>query len=365
MSRSQAQLLLDPGERMAPDLSSFLSALTFSELRTSGVSSDVDADAAVRTFRIDRVELHDIEVRTAIGFARAASVELSNASLRLPLRPANAGAAEPFRGVTVDELRVKGASFAPEAVARRADGAAPRRWRLEPLDALDGTLRAEIVDAAWIFDADVAIPISGGRIDFNRATVEHVGPDSSMGVSPKGVYVDAPNGRTYLFLFSSANQPGARYERRGGALLPSRFGDRGSIDLRPMLEALLLAAAPIGALAAGIREIVARTRVRGDFRLGDGVIGDERRRVVLAGRDSGKNLVALAAAPTGGGIVLRVPELSASELHWESTGAIVSAGAVAAMASVQVDNTGAAPAVSLSIAELTVQKISASAAAKG
>ena len=37
---------------------------------------------------------------------------------------------------------------------------------------------------------------------FNRVTVEHVGPDSSMGLSPMGLYVDAPNGRNYLYLLA-------------------------------------------------------------------------------------------------------------------------------------------------------------------
>ena len=85
---------------------------------------------------------------------------------------------------------------------------------------------------------DVTIPVSGGRIDFNRATVEHIGPDSSMGVSRMGVYVDAPNGRTYVYLLSATHVPGAAFERRGG-LLSSRVSDRGSIDLQPCAECFL------------------------------------------------------------------------------------------------------------------------------
>jgi hypothetical protein len=42
-------------------------------------------------------------------------------------------------------------------------------WRLNALDDLEGNIEAFITDAAWSFDADVTLPILGGRIDFNGA----------------------------------------------------------------------------------------------------------------------------------------------------------------------------------------------------
>ena len=344
---------------MSPDLRALVSALTFGELRMSGVSSKGQPGGELRALRVERLEVHEVDLRTALGSVRAARVELSNVTLRLPSHAPSAASPERLPpSLTVDELHLKDATIAPRAMPLRALGAAQQHWRLDPLGSLDGTLHADIVDAAWIFDAEVTIPISGGRVDFNRATVEHIGPDSSMGVSRMGVYVDAPNGRTYLFLLSATHVPGVRFERRDSGLLPGWTGDRGASELQPLLECLL-SGMPIGTLATGTRDMVSRTRVRGEFRLGDGVIGDERHRLVLAGRDQGRNHVALSSAPSGGGIVLRMPELSASELLWESAAAVVSAGALSATLSVQVDDAQAAPAVAVSIADLTLRNVSA------
>ena len=341
---------------MFPDLRSLVPALKFSELRTSGVSWEVAPGSDEQTLRIQRIAVRDVDLQTALGSVRAADVELSNVTVRLPQRSPAAGPPERFPGLTVDELRLKDANVAPRAVPLRGVGGARQRWRLEPLGSVEGTLHADIVDAAWIFDADVTIPVSGGRVDFNRATVEHIGPDSSMGVSRMGVYVDAPNGRTYLFLLSATHVPGARFEQRTGGLLAGWSSDRGSIELRPLLECLL-SGIPIGTFATGARDLGSRTRVRGEFRLGDGVIGDERHRAVLTGRDQGRNHVAVSSAASGRGIVLRMPDLSAAELHWESVGTVVSAEALSATLSVQVDDAPGAPAVSVSIAELTLREI--------
>jgi len=342
---------------MIPNLHSFVSALKFGEFRTSGVSSDVASAGEHLELRAKRIEVHDVDLQTSLGSVRAASMELSNVAARFPLPQPAEGQKERFTIVTIDELRLKDARLAPLAAPLRGADGAPQRWQLDPLRALDGTLHADIVDAAWIFDADVTIPISGGRIDFNRATVEHIGPDSSMGVSRMGVYVDAPNGRTYLILLAATNVPGAHFERRDGGLLPGWSGDRGSIELQPLLECLL-SGMHLGTLATGTGDMVARTRVRGEFRLGDGVIGNQRHRVVLAGREGGRNQVALSSAPSGRGIVLRMTELSAAESHWESTAAVVATGALSATLSVQLDVADSTPAPLVSIAELTLHEIS-------
>ena len=342
---------------MLADLRSLVSVLKFGELRTSGVSSDVEPGAELLTLRVKRIEVHDLDLQTALGSVRAGSVELSNVAVRVPLSQSAEGATKRFPAVTIDELRLKDVSLAPLAVPLRGADGARQRWWLDPLGALDGTLHADIVDAAWIFDADVTIPISAGRIDFNRATVEHIGPDSSMGVSRMGVYVDAPNGRTYLILLSATHVPGAHFERRSGSLLPGWSDDRGSIELQPLLECLL-SGVPMGTFATGTRDMVSRTRVRGEFRLGDGVIGNQRDRVVLAGRESGRNHVGLSSAPSGRAIVLTMPELSAADTHWELSGAVVATGALSATLSVQLDYSASTPAVSVSIAEVALHEIS-------
>jgi hypothetical protein len=343
---------------MLAGFNELLSTLSVGELRTSGVLSAVGPDGEQRTLRIERIAVRDVDLQTAVGPLRAASVELSDVTVRVPLRAHADGSRPRLPDVAVGELRLKGARIEPRGVPQTTASGAHHAWRLEPLAALDGTLRAEIVDAHWIFDADVTVPISGGRIDFNRATVEHVGPDSSMGISRMGIYVDAPNGRTYLFLLSATHVPGARFEQRGGGLLSSfGGGDRGAIELRPLLECAL-SGTPLGALATGTRDMAARTRVRGEFRLGDGVIGDDRSRVVLSGRDAGRNRVELSSAPSGRGIVVRVAELSIAELRWQSSQAVVSTGALSATLAVQVEDAAAGtPAVSVSIAELALRDI--------
>ena len=328
------------------------------ELRTSGVSSRFEPGGDFRTVQIELVDVRGAQLETAIGSLRAASIELAGVDLRMSTSTPEGSPMPGVRSASIGELRVKDARLVPSGFpfAGSAGRAGTAHWRLEPLGALEGSLHADIVDAAWIFDADVTIPVSHGRIDFNHATVEHIGPDSSMGASRMGVYVDAPSGRTYLFLFSTTHVPGARFESREGGLLPGWRGDRGALDLQPLLEGLL-SGMPIGTLATGTRDMVGRTRLRGEFQLGDGAVGDDGHRVVLEGRDRGRNHVGIASLPSGKGTVLRMPDLSARELHWEADGMVVSADSLSAAWSVQVEDASDAPEVTLSIAEMVLQGI--------
>ena len=328
--------------------------MQFGELQTSGVSLALEPDGT-RQLRIERIELRDLKLQTPLGEVRAARATLSNLMLRLRAAPQAGGPLDALEGLTVGELRVEGASVEPPAMPLRAAGGPHRAWRLEPLASLEGSLHADITDAAWVFDADVTIPITRGRIDFNRATVEHVGPDSSMGISRMGIYVDAPNGRTYLYLLSATHVPGASFERRG-ALLPAWTGDRGSIDLRPFVEGFI-SGVPLGAPATGTRDMLARTRMSAELRLGNGVIGDDRDRVVLAGREQGKNRIELSSAASGAVIVFRMPELAAGESNFRLFGRAVSTGALSATLSVQLKDLREAPSMSASITELTLQHI--------
>jgi hypothetical protein len=330
-----------------------LPALQLGELQMSGVSSELEPGDTPK-LRIERVEVRDLKLQTPRGLVRAARAVLSDVTVRLRTAPQAGGPLDAPESLSVGELRLEGASVEPHAMPPRAAGP-HRSWRLDPLASLDGSLHADITDATWVFDADVTIPITRGRIDFNRATVEHVGPDSSMGLSRMGIYVDAPNGRTYLYLLSATHVPGASFERRG-ALLPSWTGDRGSIDIQPFVEGLI-SGIPLGAPATGARDMLARTRVRAELQLGNGVLGDDRDRVVLAGREQGKNRIELSSAPSGTGIVLRMPELSAGESHFQHFGRVVSTGALAATLSVQLKDLGEAPSVSASITELTLHDI--------
>ena len=184
-------------------------------------------------------------------------------------------------------------------------------WTLGPLAAADGTVRAEIVDAHLLFDADVTVPLRRGRIDFREATVEHVGPDSRMGVSRLGLYVDAPNGRSYLYQFSSPPVAGVEYERRG-ALPGPWVADRGSLQLQAFGEWLLRQ--PLGGQAHGLTEqarlLFGRTAVSGQVQLGDGRFAAPFAQADLVGRAEGRNVVRLHSQAVGRGLTVEIAALS-------------------------------------------------------
>lgn len=235
---------------------------------------------AVAVVRVEHGRLHLVRLQ-------AASAELSGLALHGP--------------VTLP---------APPAAGSHAAVAGAGRWRLDPLAAADGTVRAEIVDAHLLFDADVTVPIRQGRVDFNKATVEHVGPDSRMGVSRLGLYVDAPNGRSYLYQFPATAVAGVSYERRG-AMLGPWVSDRGNLQLQPFGETLLQqhpAGAALG-LTEQARQLFDRTAVSGDVQLGDGTLAVAGLRLELAGRTQGHNVVRLHSEAVGRGLTVDVASL--------------------------------------------------------
>lgn len=187
-------------------------------------------------------------------------------------------------------------------------------WHLGPLAAAEGSIRAEIVDAHLLFDAEVTVPIRQGGIDFKDATVEHVGPDSRMGVSRLGLYVDAPNGRSYLYQFSSPPVAGVKYEQRG-ALLGPFVTNRGSLQLQPFGEWLVQQ--PLGGQAHGVteqaRRLFERTAVSGDVQLGDGRFTAPAAQADFVGRAEGQNSVRLSSQAVGHGLTVEMASLSARD----------------------------------------------------
>lgn len=210
----------------------------------------------------------------------------------------------------------------PRPASSEGSTATAGAWSLGPLAAADGTIRAEIVDAHLLFDADVTVPIRQGRIDFKDATVEHVGPDSRMGVSRLGLYVDAPNGRSYLYQFSAAPVAGVEYERRSA--LPGPWpSDRGNLRLQPFGEALLQQG-PAGhgpGFTEQSRLLFDRTALSGEVQLGDGRFAAPGVQADLAGRAAGRNLVRLHSEAVGRGLTLEMPSLSVRDasLQWRGT----------------------------------------------
>ncbi|WP_077000097.1 hypothetical protein [Variovorax sp. KK3] len=259
---------------------------------------------------LGRIAVHGMvaRLRTEAGAMRlagveAAEVEFSGLVLHGPL-------------VVPDAIRhVWDATHKPGGAASPAPGAAPAdAWSLGPLGQIDGTIRSEITDAHLLFDADVTVPIRFGQIDFNDATVEHVGPDSRMGVSRMGFYVDAPNGRSYLYQFASAPLAGVEFERRG-ALLSPWVSERGKLLLQPFVESMLRQ----GRSGAGqglteqARLLLGRTALSGDVQLGDGRLAVPGLQAELEGRSEGRNALKLHSKAVGRGLSVEMAALSARD----------------------------------------------------
>ena len=189
--------------------------------------------------------------------------------------------------------------------------AAASAWCLSPLAAADGRIRGEIVDAHLLFDADVTVPIRRGNVDFNEATVEHVGPDSRMGVSRLGLYVDAPNGRSYVYQFSSAPIAGVEFERRD-AWLGAWVANRGNLRLQAFAEGLLRQArrGPGGGFTEEARLLFDRTALSGDVQLSDGRFAAPGLEVDFVGRADGRNGIRLHSEAVGRGLTIEMTSLS-------------------------------------------------------
>lgn len=220
------------------------------------------------------------------------------------------------------------------------------------------------------------MPIADGAIDFDRVVVEHFGPNSAMGVGRDGVYVDAPNGaRTPLFRFSAPEFAGVEHETRSG--FGARVSDRGRLDLRAFAEAWLAAGTdqPLGQPASReVERMLDRTKLSGELRLGDGVLGSQRQHLLLSGHAEGKNRLSVSAAVLGHRLVLRLPALCASGAVFELLGQRGSAGPVSA--TLEAHATGlSGPAgqpaartdagVSVSVHHLTLRQVVLGEVAKG
>lgn len=308
-------------------------------------------------WRLGRLLLRGVELRTPALALRAAQVLLRGLSV-VPAPPGDA-AAQPLRALSLDALEVQDAQLELARAPSPAAAGEQAQWQLDALAGLDGRLQMHIDDAAWIVDAEVGVAIQGGRIDFNRMSVEHIGPDSPMGVSHMGIYADSPTGRDYLYQFMLPHVPGVRFEQRG-SLFGARVTDRGSLELQPFVESLLHNAGcgtPQGRPGRHAAPALQRTRVSGELSLGDGVMGTRTQQVELAGRAQGRNRVGLSAASLGQQIVLRLPDLWAARALFSLAGLQGGSGAITGTVSATVSAPGNGPALRLAAERLSVEAV--------
>jgi len=283
---------------------------------------------------IGRMAVHGLvgKLQTGAGTprlsaARALEAELSGVKLQGPLT------VPPQFQAAWDALRTPAQGASAAATPQQAAEA----WCLGPLADADGTVSGRITDAHLMFDADVTVPIRQGEIDFNDATVEHVGPDSRMGVSRLGLYVDAPNGRSYLYQFASAPLAGVEFERRG-ALLSPWVSERGKLHLKAFAETMLrqLGGGQRQGLTEQARLLLGRTALSGEVRLGDGRFAMPGLQAHVDGRAEGRNAVALRSEALGQGLGIEIPSLSARDAAADFRGARLACDRVTARVKLQL-----------------------------
>lgn len=254
---------------------------------------------------IDRIAVRELVAQMRIDAGvphlsaiQAGEAELSGVKLHGPLT------VPPQIRAAWDAMRSAGAA---------APGTPADAWSLGPLGEADGTIRGEITDAHLLFDAEVTVPIRQGQIDFNDATVEHLGPDSRMGVSRLGLYVDAPNGRSYLYQFASAPLSGVEFEHRG-ALLSPWVSERGKLYLKAFGETMLRhsGGGPGQGVTEQARLLLGRTALSGEVQLGDGLLAVPGLQVRLEGRGEGRNAVGMHSDALGQGLAIEMASLSAA-----------------------------------------------------
>lgn len=266
-------------------------------------------------------------------------LEVRDAELALNgLQPTRLTAGE----VMVEGLHLQGVLALADLLALVRRHAAATPPVLDALRGSEGRLQAFVTDAAWILDATVTLPIHQGRIDFDEVGVEHLGPDSSMGLSAGGLYLDAPLqqlGRRFLYLFTAALPAGLQLEQRQGR----GVADRGAVDLPALLAAMLQAPQAPGRWASedAQRAALSRSRMAGELQLGDGVLqaGDGTLGAGLrfTGRGLGANRVALSSPALDRSFMLRVPQLEGEALHADVQGWTLAGGRVAGQLSLQAE----------------------------
>jgi hypothetical protein len=324
---------------------------------STGLRIDMAPDGAM-ALHADRWLAHGLQLN--LGFGQAAIAQAALTDLHLTLGRLD-GSGMGLRSARIAEVALQGVDITASVAGLRQVSATPGAWQLQPLAGLEGTMRAFITDAAWIVDADITVPLKGGVLDFDQVVVEHVGPNSSMGVSRGGLYVDAPNlGRRYLVLFTGADVPGARFEHRSTGF-GARVSERGAIDLSSLVQGLLAGAggAPWGKPAnEQVEATLDRTRLTGELHLGDGWLGTDARHIALAGQAHGRNRISLLAEALGRRLAASVPEFSAAEAAFDLGGLKVRCGTVSAQLHVELSDLRTQPQVRMTAPQMTLRDVS-------
>ncbi|MFO1398294.1 MAG: hypothetical protein U1F48_14640 [Burkholderiales bacterium] len=343
---SPASLLRIPGVELACDA-----------LSTRGLVINAQADGRA-TLAAAAIVAQGVHATTARARFDVAQVTLEDVRAQVePVDGAPAITSFAVRHLAIDRLQ---AALARGAVS---GGDASQPLRLDALATLDGIVHAFVSNALWFIDADVSVPIRQGAIDLNAVDIEHVGPNSLLGVSPAGIHVTGPAGqvRMPVLAFGPSPPPGVSFETVGG--FPFARGDRGRIDLLPFLHALL--EAPAGApllrpADPNLSAALQRTRVKGEVQLGDGTLARGGQRMELTGRAAGKNRCTLDSPSLGQRLVLAMPQFAASDASLALPGRELRTAALEAAVEAHVighDAPANSPGLVLSVAQATLRDV--------
>ncbi len=223
-------------------------------------------------------------------------------------------------GATLADMQVSGVTATIDK-ASAGSGASPSksttdRWVLGALGSLDGSVGMYITDAVGPVDADISVPISKGVIDCNKVVIEVVGPNANLGVDSTGIYIDSITGREYKYEHSPI--PGAKLEKRRDFRGSSVVTDRGSLDLKMLLEDILNSPpAPSSGGGSSDQGTLNRAKLKGDLGLGAGPIGTTKNNIEVTGHAGTKNRMTLDGVSLGKELTISLPEFQAARSTFE------------------------------------------------
>jgi hypothetical protein len=159
--------------------------------------------------------------------------------------------------------------------------------------------------------------------------------------------------------FASAPVDGVEYERRG-ALLGPWVTDRGKLRLQPFAEWLMRqdGGGPAMTLTQQARQLLARTAVSGEVRLGDGRFAAPGLQAEFAGSDDGRNRVRLHSDAVGRGLTLELPSFRVRNVVLEQAGPPVRCDEVTGAATLQLTIEDGSFRLALEIAQMKVSGVS-------
>ncbi|HKA20519.1 MAG TPA: hypothetical protein VKN18_19700 [Blastocatellia bacterium] len=315
-----------------------LTGLDFTQLPDGTMYVDFD-ELAAKSLQIKQIGGPTVDITTA---------KLKTAGIAM--QGETTDRAFEILGATFDELELQGIKVTIEVDrnAPSSGGKPTDLWNLEALNSLEGDLKLYFTDAKYYVDADVNCPIRAGVVDFNKVDLEHLGPNSAMGISPRGIYVDGLSSIVFRnYIYERDNIKDATFEvieiiepsgpdDTGSYYIP----DRGSLNLKGFLEQMINDPKAASGKAPERLEELNRMNLRGELTIDDKSLGTGKHGVTLHGKSAGKNKIKIDAAKLGENLLIEIPEFEASKGKFEAGGKKGETGQITAKIKINVTGLG-------------------------